>query len=99
MDDDYRIALLQNIHTLQPAFREAENKVLGSEPFDELLYQLYRELSSYLPGEEPHKAVYLIARCRTLLDEFGKSYQTISLYREVEKKLEEYDMRKAIENG
>ena len=98
-DDATRIRLLQNIHELQPQWRTALKTLESYGDLGEHLYEIWRELSSYRAGEEPHKAVYVLASARTALTPFGLCYAHIAAYKEAEKKLADYDLKKAIENG
>lgn len=98
-DEALRARYLQNLHELQPAARLAEKEIAQFTPYEAMMQGLWRELRGYQPGEEPHKAVYVLARCYTLLERWAFLYQAIENYNEARRKLEEYDMRRTIENG
>lgn len=94
-----RTRLLQNIHDLQADYREANRVIESCGLMPELLYSIWRELCRYDADDNPHKAVYIISRTRTLLDSFGENYHMVEAYNEAERKLREHDRRRDIENG
>lgn len=98
-DDAVRTRLLQRMHELQPDYHSATKELSDLGSLDPLLYGVYRGLSSYKAGDGADKAIYIIGRFSALLENFGKLYEHVAAYRDAQHKLEEYDMRKAIENG
>ena len=99
MAEDVRTRLLQNIHDLQADYHEAQSRIDNQQPLAEKLYDIWRELCMYDPNRDPHYAVYVVARCRTMLEEFADYYSAIAAYNEAQRKLEEYDRRRNLENG
>lgn len=99
MEDAQRVRLLQNLHDLQPAYKEAVKHAQDVDGMGERLYELWRDLGSFNPNDPPSKAIYLVAKCCANLESFGREYAAIHDYREAQERLEKYDMRKALENG
>jgi hypothetical protein len=56
-------------------------------------------MTQYHPDDPPHKAVYILAKCQTLLETPASEYAAIDAWNEARRRLEEYDRRKEIENN
>ena len=99
-EDAVRTRLVQNVHELRSQANDAlhalDEKELFSGP---LLYQVWRKIDSYQPGDDGLKAAYLIGEVHQIMKEWAAFYEIVESQQGATKKLAEYDMRKAIENG
>ena len=99
-DDVMRTRLLQALDELRPAYQRAEKNL--DDGVDELrtkLYRVHQNLGRYKAEDEPSKAIYILAACYTELTPFAETFKAIENFKEAHRKLEEYDRRKAIEDG
>jgi hypothetical protein len=98
-EDAHRTRLLQYIHDLRPDYEEASRatEAYGSMLPD--LYAVWKEMSRYQPDDPPHKAVYILAKCQTLIEGPASDYAAIDAWNEAHRRLEEYDRRKEIEGN
>lgn len=97
-EDAVRLRFLQNVHDLQQAYHEAVKR-LDDESIHAQYARVWRELSRYNAGDDATKAVWLLACCHTLLEPVADAFDIIERYRDHQEKLENYDRRRAIENG
>lgn len=98
-DDVVRTRLLQNVHDSQEGARQAVKDMQQLAPTESTLQGVWAQLKAYQPGDEPHKAVYVVGRCQMLLERWALSYKLVEEHNEARRKLEEYDRRRDIENG
>jgi len=98
-EDMYRLQLLHNINKLREDHDQASRELEDAQALALRLYQAYRELNTYHPDDPPHKAVYVVARCLTLIESSARPYGVVEAYNDARARLEDYDRRKAIENG
>ena len=100
-ESELRTRLLQNLHDRRPAYDQAQKVVEDWSPkvVGQVMHNAYELLSQYDPAEPPHKAVYLLARCQSLLEMYASFYKTIRDYDMHAEKLAQHDMREALKDG
>lgn len=100
MAENHRMRLLEQIHDIREEYDKAQKNMTEHQPvLPSMLYMVWKELDSYHPEDAPHKAVYILAKCKTILDSIASDCALIEAMDEAQRRLDEYDRREAIRNG
>jgi len=92
--------LAQTIQKQRSEYEQAKKHIdIRSSDIRELLVRIYQELGQYTAGDEPHKAVYLVATCYSWLSVIVRPYQIVTEFERKQQQLEAIDIEIGVNHG